>query len=144
MPYLFSFKLFINSEIDILMPGYTHLQKAQPVLWSHWLLSFAWMLQQDYLRLKSCLDRMNVCPLGSGALAGNPFDINRETLAKQLGFTSPSHNSMHAVADRDFICEFQFWASLTALHFSKLAEDLIIYSTKEFGFVKISDTFRFD
>lgn len=86
--------------------------------------------------------RLNKCPLGSGALAGNPFDVDRTTLANDLGFAACTDNSMHAVADRDFIVEFQSWASLAAIHFSKLAEDLIIFSTKEFGFVTIHDAYR--
>lgn len=130
------------SEIDIIMPGYTHLQRAQPVFWSHWLLSYGFMFQQDCERLKSSLQRLNVCPLGSGAIAGNPFNIDRDFLANELGFHSCSMNSMHAVGDRDFISEFHFWASLTSVHLSKLAEDLLLFSTKEFNFVEVADAYR--
>ena len=123
------------------MPGYTHLQRAQPVYFSHWLLSFAFMFRQDCQRLVSLLDRMNVCPLGSGALSGNPFNIDRDFLAKELGFNSCSMNSMQTVGDRDFVAEFHFWSALTIIHMSKLAEDLILFSTKEFAFIEISDSF---
>ncbi|KAF5306193.1 hypothetical protein FQR65_LT07470 [Abscondita terminalis] len=129
------------SEIDVLMPGYTHLQRAQPVRWSHWLLSHAWSLKEDVDRLQDLLKRINVMPLGSGALAGNPFNIDREALAKSLGFTEPTKNSMHAVADRDFIAEFLFWCSLVGIHLSRLAEDLIIFSTKEFEYITVHDAF---
>ncbi|GFG32115.1 hypothetical protein Cfor_06885 [Coptotermes formosanus] len=129
-----------NAEVGILMPGYTHLQRAQPVQWSHWLLSHAWYLKEDCERLLQLQERMNVMPLGSGALAGNPLSINRSLLAKDLGFAKLTYNSMNAVGNRDFIAEFLFWASLTALHLSRLAEDLILYSSKEFGFVTLSDS----
>ncbi|PSN43952.1 Argininosuccinate lyase [Blattella germanica] len=130
-----------KTEVGILMPGYTHLQRAQPVQWSHWLLSHAWNFKVDSDRLMQLQDRVNIMPLGSGALAGNPFSINRSLLAKDLGFLKCSYNSMHAVGNRDFIAEFLFWASLTATHLSRLAEDLILYSSKEFGFVNLSDSY---
>lgn len=130
-----------KNEINILMPGYTHLQQAQPIRWSHWLLSYAWYLHNDANKLDDIISRMNICPLGSGAIAGNPFHIDRDFLAKELGFTGCTPNSMLAVGDRDFIAEFLFWGSLLATHFSKLAEDLILYSTKEFGFVTIADAY---
>jgi argininosuccinate lyase len=129
------------AEIDVLMPGYTHLQPAQPVRWSHWLLSHAWAWQRDAQRLDELLARVNVLPLGSGALAGNPFPIDRKQLAADLGFTAISPNSMDGVSDRDFIVEFLFWAALTMLHLSRLAEDLIIYSSREFGFVTLADAY---
>ncbi|KAJ9584127.1 hypothetical protein L9F63_021536, partial [Diploptera punctata] len=130
-----------KAEIGILMPGYTHLQRAQPIQWSHWLLSHAWSFKVDCDRLMQLYERVNVMPLGSGALAGNPFNINRSLLAKDLGFLKCSYNSMHAVGSRDFVAEFLFWASLTAIHLSRLAEDLILYSSKEFGFVTLSDSY---
>ncbi|XP_066599605.1 argininosuccinate lyase [Prorops nasuta] len=126
---------------DILMPGYTHLQRAQPVKWSHWILSYAWYLKSDAEKLQQIKKSVNVLPLGSGAIAGNPFEIDREFLAVVLGFSSVSQNSMHAVGDRDFIAEFLFWASLTSVHLSKLSEDLIIFSTDEFGLIRLSDEF---
>ena len=128
-------------EIDMLMPGYTHLQPAQPVRWSHWLLSHAWAWQRDAERLDELAARVNVMPLGSGALAGNPFAIDRERWRKDLGFAGITHNSMDAVSDRDFIAEFLFWAALTMIHLSRLAEDLIVYSSREFGFVTLADAY---
>ncbi|KAK2578651.1 hypothetical protein KPH14_012140 [Odynerus spinipes] len=130
-----------EQDIDILLPGYTHMQRAQPVKWSHWLLSYAWYAKTDAERLQDIRKRVNVLPLGSGAIAGNPFKIDRQFLAASLGFDSVTCNSMHAVSDRDFVAEFLFWSSLTAIHLSRLAEDLIIYNTNEFGFVQFSDEF---
>ena len=128
-------------EIDLLMPGYTHLQPAQPIRWSHWLLSHAWPWQRDALRLDELAARVNLLPLGSGALAGNPFPIDRDQLAADLGFAGVTANSLDGVSDRDFIAEFLFWATLTMLHLSRLAEDLIIYSSREFGFVTLADAY---
>lgn len=128
-------------EIDLLMPGYTHLQLAQPVRWSHWLLSHAWAWQRDAERLDQLAERVNVMPLGSGALAGNPFPIDRHQLAADLGFAGITGNSLDGVADRDFIAEFLFWSTMMMLHLSRLAEDLIIYSSREFGFVTIADAY---
>ncbi|XP_064612579.1 argininosuccinate lyase-like [Liolophura sinensis] len=128
-------------EIDILMPGYTHLQRAQPIKWSHWLLSYAWMLKRDLERLDEIRGRVNILPLGSGALAGNPFNVDREFLAKELKFEGVTGNSLDAVSDRDYIMEFLFWGSLLGVHLSRWAEDLILYSTKEFGFVSLSDAY---
>jgi argininosuccinate lyase len=130
-----------EAEIDLLMPGYTHLQPAQPIRWSHWLLSHAWAWQRDAQRLDELRARVNVMPLGSGALAGNPFPIDREALAEELGFGGITLNSLDGVADRDFIAEFLFWATLTMLHLSRFAEDLIIYSSREFGFVTLADAY---
>jgi len=130
-----------ENEIEVLMPGYTHLQRAQPIRWSHWLLSYAWLWQADAERLEQYIVRLNVLPLGSGALAGNPFNIDRHTLATELGFAGVIENSLNAVSDRDFVAEFLFWASLTMVHISRFAEDLIIYSTGEFGFVQLADAY---
>ncbi|XP_042204008.1 argininosuccinate lyase-like [Homarus americanus] len=130
-----------KKEKTILMPGYTHLQRAQPIRWSHWLLSHVWPIVMDLKRLQSLYLRVNICPLGSGALAGNPFRIYREGLAKELGFQEVTRNSLHAVGDRDFVVEYMFWASLLSIHLSRLAEDLILFSTSEFGFVKLSDAY---
>lgn len=129
------------AEIDLLMPGYTHLQPAQPVRWSHWLLSHAWMWQRDMQRLDDLLSRVNMLPLGSGALAGHPFGIDRQALAADLGFAGVTPNSLDGVSDRDFIAEFLFWASLTMVHLSRLGEDLIIFSSREFGFVTLADAY---
>lgn len=129
------------AESDIIMPGYTHLQSAQPVRWGHWLLAHAWSWKRDAARLEQAAVRMNECPLGSGALAGNPFGIDREALSAALGFAQPVPNSMDAVTDRDFLVELSFWASLLQVHLSKFAEDLIIFGTNEFGFVKFADAY---
>jgi len=123
------------------MPGYTHLQSAQPIRWSHWLLSHAWAWQRDGERLAQAAERMNECPLGSGALAGNPFGIDRKKLAKNLGFTRPTRNSVDSVSDRDFVIELANWATLLMVHFSRFAEDLIIYGSQEFGFVRFGDSY---
>lgn len=128
-------------EIDLLMPGYTHLQPAQPTRWSHWLLSHAWAWQRDALRLQDLLVRVNLMPLGNGALAGNPFPIDRDQLAQDLGFAAPTPNSLDGVSDRDFVAEALFWATLTMMHISRWAEDLIIYSSREFGFVTLADAY---
>ncbi|XP_068271558.1 argininosuccinate lyase-like [Nyctibius grandis] len=128
-------------ETDILLPGYTHLQKAQPIRFSHFLLSHAVALTRDSERLGEMKRRMNVLPLGSGALAGNPLGIDREFLRSELHFASISLNSMDAVSERDFVVEFLSFASLLMIHLSKMAEDLIIYSTSEFGFLTLSDTY---
>ena len=129
-------------EIEEIMPGYTHLQRAQPVRWAHFLMCHAVSLLSDLSRLDSSVPRLSVLPLGSGPLAGNPFAISREDIRQELGFESLSLNSMQAVADRDFVAEFMFWASMTMVHISRIAEDLIIYASAEFGFVTLSDAYR--
>jgi argininosuccinate lyase len=123
------------------MPGYTHLQRAQPILFGHWLMSYFWMLQRDIGRFADCVQRASVLPLGSGALAGNAFSIDREFLARELDFETISPNSVDAVSDRDFIAEFLFDAALLGVHLSRLAEDLILYSTAEFGFVELDEQY---
>jgi argininosuccinate lyase len=130
-----------EAEIDVLMPGYTHLQPAQPIRWSHWLLSHAWAWQRDRDRLADLLRRANVSPLGSGALAGCPFPVDRAALAADLGFDSATPNSLDAVSDRDFVAEFMFWAALLGAHFSRWAEDLVLWSTREFGYVEMADAY---
>ncbi|XP_041349400.1 argininosuccinate lyase-like isoform X2 [Gigantopelta aegis] len=130
-----------KEEIDVLMPGYTHLQRAQPIRWSHWILSYAWMIQRDLKRLTEIRERASCLPLGSGALAGNPFGVDRIALAKELGLNEIFWNSLDAVSDRDFVVEFLFWASLLSTHLSRWAEDLILYCTKEFNFVSLSDAY---
>ena len=119
-----------RSEADILMPGYTHLQSAQPVRWGHWMLAHATSWRRDGERLVQVAERMNELPLGSGALAGNPFGINREALAADLGFARPTANSIDGVTDRDFVVELTFWCSLLMTHLSKFGEDLIIFGTQ--------------
>lgn len=130
-----------DNEKDILMPGYTHLQRAQPIRWSHLLLSHAFSFNSDLQRLRELIPRVSILPLGSGALAGNPFGVDREFLAKELGFQSIAENSLWSVSDRDYIVEFMMWASLTMTHASRMAEDLIVYSTAEFGFIQLSDAY---
>ena len=131
-----------ESEVDHLMPGYTHLQRAQPIRWAHWLLSHASYFSNDLERLRMMRPRVSVLPLGAGPLAGNPFaGLDRDALAKELHFDSVGPNSMHSVADRDFVVEMLMWASLFSVHVSKMAEDLIIYSSSEFGFVVLSDAY---
>lgn len=122
------------------IPGYTHLQRAQPVLVPHVLLAYVEMLQRDLTRLEDCRDRMDVCPLGSGAIAGTSLPIDRKLTAKLLGFREVSPNSMDAISDRDFLAEFLFAVSLCGVHLSRLSEDLIIWSSAEFGFIRISDS----
>ncbi len=124
----------------VVLPGYTHLQGAQPVLLSHYLLAYGEMFLRDRDRLRMTIDRINVCPLGSGALAGTPYRIDREVLARELGFPRASNNSLDAVSDRDFILDFLHFASVMMMHFSRMSEDLIIYSSAEFGFVQMSDS----
>ena len=124
-----------------LMPGYTHLQRAQPVTFSHWLLSHFWPLQRDRDRLNDLRDRVAICPLGSGALAGTAFAIDRESLAKNLGFDSASQNSMDSVSDRDFAAEYLFCCSLCGIHLGKLSENIVLFTTAEFGFIELSDAF---
>ena len=123
------------------IPGYTHLQKAQPVRWSHWLLSHAAAFSSELERLREVIKRVNRSPLGCGALAGNPFKIDREAMAKELGFEGLLYNSMNAVADRDFVFETLQWGSSLMMKISRWAEDLIIYSSLEFGFVRLADAY---
>ncbi|XP_066926755.1 argininosuccinate lyase-like [Clytia hemisphaerica] len=130
-----------ESEIDVIMPGYTHLQRAQPICWSQWLLSHCWALKEDLERLDGLFSRVNSLPLGCGAIAGNPFGIDRQFLAEELGFSSVIQNSLYGTKSRDFVAEFLFWSSLLMNHLSQWSEDLIIYSSKEFGFVTISDAY---
>ena len=127
--------------VDVILPGYTHLQQAQPVRFSHWLLSFGWMLERDKARLNDLTRRVDVMPLGSGAMAGNPIGLDRLFLAEELGFATISANSMDGVSDRDYLIEFLSWASILQVHLSRLAEDLIIYSSQEFKFVELADAY---
>jgi len=130
-----------NRNLDVVMPGYTHLQRAQPILFAHYLLSFVEALKRDDNRLIDCAKRADVMPLGSGAIAGSTIALDRELIAKQLGFSAISQNSMDAVSDRDFVAEFLFCLALIGAHLSRLSEDLILWSTAEFGFVMLSDAF---
>ena len=128
-----------QSEIEVIMPGFTHLQMAQPTRFSHWLLSHAWALLRDLTRLQQIRSRVNILPLGSGAMAGNPFTVDRQRLAQLLRFDGITYNSMDAVSDRDYVSEFLFCAALSMVHLSQLAEDVIIYSSEPFGFFQLGD-----
>jgi len=126
---------------ETIMPGYTHLQRAQPILLAHWWLSHFWPLQRDRERLADLIKRVSVLPLGSGALAGTPILVDRLELAKSLGFADVSQNSMDAVSDRDFVAEFLFSATMIGIHLSKLSEQVVLYTSAEFGFLELSDSF---
>lgn len=130
-----------EKEMEHVMPGYTHLQRAQPIRWSHWMLAYGSFFASDLQRLREVKVRINRCPLGCGALAGNPFNIDRDAIAKELGFDGLIMNSMAGVADRDFVVETMQWGSMLMTHLSRWAEDLIIYSSGEFAFVRLADAY---
>jgi argininosuccinate lyase len=138
---------FALREKQVILPGYTHLQRAQPVSLAHHLLAYVEMLERDRERLAQCRERTNVCPLGSGALAGSTLPLDREFVARSLGFVDNrgrpklSQNSMDAVSDRDFIIEFCSHAALLAVHLSRLAEDLVLWATSEFNFILLGDAY---
>ena len=126
---------------ETLMPGYTHLQRAQPILLAHWWLSHYWAFQRNVERLQDLIKRVSILPLGSGALAGVPFDIDRVALAESLGFAAVSQNSIDAVSDRDFAAEYLFCATMIGIHLSKLAEQIVLFTSIEFGFFELSDSY---
>lgn len=132
---------------DVLIPGYTHLQRAQPVYFAHHLLAYVEMFERDFGRLIDCLDRVNICPLGSGAIAGTTIPLNRDFVAKDLGFVDNdgkprlTQNSMDAVSDRDFMVEFCSITALMAVHISRLSEDIILWASSEFSFIEIADAY---
>src|SRR4029453_8099446 len=130
-----------QKHVDALMPGYTHLQRAQPITFSHYLLGQMEAFERDANRLGDCLTRTDGLPPGSRALAGSTIVLDRERIARDLGFSAVSQNSVDAVGDRDFVCEFLFCLAMLGLHLSRLSEDLIIWSTIEFGFLEFSDAF---
>jgi argininosuccinate lyase len=130
-----------KTNIDVVLPGYTHLQRAQPVLLSHHLMAYYEMFSRDADRFSDCLKRINVMPLGSAALAGTTYPIDREYTAKLLDFPKVSANSIDAVSDRDFIIEFLSAASICMVHFSRMSEEFIIWSSSEFGFIELPDSF---
>lgn len=136
-----------EKNIEVIIPGYTHLQRAQPVLVAHHLLAYVEMLERDYDRFCDCFYRTNVCPLGSGAIAGTILPVDRELTAKLLGFVDEngrpriSANSMDAVSDRDFIMEFCSASAILAVHLSRFAEDIILWASAEFGFIKLPDAY---
>ena len=130
-----------EKNVDVIMPGYTHLQRAQPILFAHYLLGQVEAFARDVERLDNGLERTDVLPLGSGALAGSTIVIDRELIARELGFARVSQNSLDAVSDRDFVCEFLFCLAMIGMHLSRVSEDLIIWSTIEFDFVEFSEGF---
>jgi argininosuccinate lyase len=130
-----------EENLDLIMPGYTHLQRAQPVLLAHHLLAYYEMLKRDAERYAGALKRANVLPLGSAALGGTTFNVDREFLADELKLEDISLNSMDAVSDRDYVLEFIFTSALLMMHLSRLCEELVIWSSQEFDFVEISDAF---
>ena len=130
-----------EKNLDVILPGFTHLQVGQPVLFSHHMLAYFEMFKRDISRLDDLRQRMNECPLGACAMAGTSFPINRHLTAKELGFDRPTSNSMDTVSDRDFAVEFLFCLSLTATHLSRIAEEIVIWMSKGFEFVKLSDAF---
>ncbi|MCP4535906.1 MAG: argininosuccinate lyase [Chloroflexi bacterium] len=130
-----------EAHLDVIMPGYTHLQQAQPLLFSHWLMSYFWKFQRDCERLTDVVRRTSVLPLGAGALAGNPFGIDRQALAAELGFDVVAENTLDVVSDRDYVVEFLMWAALVQIHLSGLAEDVILWASREFGFVQVDDAY---
>jgi argininosuccinate lyase len=123
------------------MPGYTHMQKAQPVLFSHHMLAYSWMLARDFARLRHAYEAADVLPLGSAALAGTTFDLDRDFVADRLGFSAVSANSMDAVSDRDFLLDLVYACAVCQTHLSRLAEELIVWSSDEFGFVTMDDEY---
>ena len=136
-------KLVLKAEtmLDVIIPGYTHLNRAQPVLFSHLLMGYVEMLERDAGRLKDAFSRLDISVMGSGALAGSALELDRKFVAKKMGFGKISANSIDAVSDRDFILEFVSGLSLAAVHLSRMSEDFILYSTREFGFLEIGDEF---
>lgn len=130
-----------KKHVNTIMPGYTHLQRAQPVSFAHHLLAYFWMLERDKSRFKDSLKRVDISPLGAGALAGTTFPINRQRTAELLGFSDIYHNSLDAVSDRDFIVEFLSDSSLLMTHISRLSEEFVIWSSQEFQFIELDDAF---
>ncbi len=130
-----------ETHLDVVMPGYTHLQRAQPVLWAHHLMAYVEMLGRDVARFKDCLTRVTIMPLGSGALAGTAYPIDRAELAQDLGFSEVARNSIDAVSDRDFALEFLAGASITMMHLSRLSDEIILWATAEFGFVDLPEAY---
>ncbi len=126
---------------DVIIPGYTHLQQAQPVLLAHHLLAYFEMFQRDKQRFSDCLKRTDVLPSGSGALAGVAYPVDRQFMAQELGFSEISNNSIDAVSDRDFVVEYQAASALAMMHISRLAEEIVLWSSSEFGFIEISEDF---
>ena len=130
-----------KKDIDVYLSGYTHFQQAQPILLSHWWMSHFWALDRDRQRLEETAQHADSLPLGCGALAGTAYPVDRFDLAESLGFSIPTPNSLDAVSDRDFACDFLYWAGMLGMHLSRCAEAMILYSTMEFGYITLSDAF---
>ncbi len=130
-----------NDNMSVIMPGFTHLQSAQPVLYAHYIMTYFQMLKRDYERFTQLAERADYCPLGAGALAGTTFPIDRHFTAKELGFKAPTENSIDSVSDRDFALEFLSAASICMMHLSRFSEEIIIHSSADFSFVELSDRF---
>jgi len=130
-----------EKNIEVIMPGFTHLQHAQPVLFAHHLMAYFFMFNRDKQRFEDCLQRVNILPLGAAALAGTGFSIDRAFVARELGFSSVSENSIDTVSDRDFVIEFLSIGAILMMHFSRLAEELVIWSSPEFSFIEIDEDF---
>ena len=130
-----------EKNTNVIMPGYTHLQRAQPVLLSHHLLAYFHMLHRDKQRFQQCRNSAAILPLGSGALAGVPYPLDRQFVAKELGFDAISANSMDAVADRDFLIEFHAAAAICMMHLSRLGEEMVLWSSQEFAFITLADQY---
>lgn len=130
-----------EKNFDVIMPGYTHMQTGQPILFAHWMMAFFWMLERDHSRFEDLYRRMGRCPLGSAALAGTDFPIDRDYTAKALGFDAPTENSIDAVSDRDHMVEFNAAAAMCYMHLSRLSEELVTFSTQDFKFIELSDDF---
>ncbi|MGQ9567999.1 MAG: argininosuccinate lyase [Anaerolineae bacterium] len=130
-----------EAHLDCILPGYTHLQPAQPLRFSHWMLAHFWAWQRDRERLAQVRARVDQCPLGAGALAGSSWGVDRTALAQELGFAGVIPNSLDAVHDRDFVAEFLFWGALVGVHLSRLAEDLILWASPGFGFIRLHEAY---
>lgn len=130
-----------EANMGVIMPGYTHMQQAQPILFSHWAMAYFQMFNRDIDRIFDCLVRINVLPLGSGALAGSPYPLDRQFVAARLGFDAVSENSLDAVSDRDFVIEFQSTAAIAMMHVSRLCEEIVLWSSSEFGFIELGDAY---
>lgn len=130
-----------EANFGVILPGYTHLQHAQPVLFSHHMLAYVWMLARDHRRLQAARDAADACPLGAAALAGTTYPLDRQMTAGELGFASVIPNSLDAVSDRDFLLDLDYACAVSCMHLSRLCEELVFWSTSEFGFIELSDAF---
>ncbi|WP_294418202.1 argininosuccinate lyase [uncultured Senegalimassilia sp.] len=130
-----------EANFDVILPGYTHMQHAQPVLFSHHMLAYVWMLSRDCRRLQAARDAADACPLGAAALAGTTYPLDRQMTARELGFASVIPNSLDAVSDRDFLLDLDYACAVSCMHLSRLCEELVLWSTSEFGFIELSDAF---